>query len=354
MTIRVLGLSLYGPLAASTRYRLTQYAPGLTGYGIDLEVKALLGDEYVRCSYAEKKYPLFKLVKDYLHRVVLMFRQRRYDVAILNAELFPLLPGLIEARLLRIPYIYDFDDAFFLKYRLERFRRVSFFLKDKFNPVIERAAAVTAGNDYLTRFARQHNAAIHWLPTVVDTERYAPMPNRRGDVFTIGWIGSPSTSVYLSELSEPLAHLGREGPVRMLVVGGYCPSIPGVDVVNTPWSEAAEIDLINTFDVGVMPLFDDDWAKGKCAFKLIQYMACAVPVIASRVGANLDVVQPDCGFLATDQQEWLDALRFLRDQPGRRRQMGEAGRARVEQHYSLRRNLPVLADVIRKTVEKSQ
>ncbi|WP_309678790.1 glycosyltransferase [Polaromonas sp.] len=347
MTIKVLGLSLYGPLAASTRYRLTQYAPGLRRDGIDLEVRALLGDDYVQKSFAGQKYPLMNLLRDYLDRAALLLKQGRYDLAIVNAELFPLLPGLIESRLLRIPYIYDFDDAFFLKYRLDRFKRVSFLLRNKFNPVVSRAAAVMAGNHYLARYAKPWNAATHWLPTVVDTQRYLPRPVRREDVFTVGWLGSPSTSVYLSELTEPLAQLGLEGPVRLLVVGGRCAAIPGVEVVNLPWSEATEVDLINTFDVGVMPLFDDEWARGKCAFKLIQYMACGVPVLASPVGANVDVVAPDCGLLAASPAEWLNGLRRLRDDRALRQSFGAAARHRVEQLYSLDSTLPLMAETIK-------
>ena len=347
MTIRVLGLSLYGPLAASTRYRLTQYAPGLRLQGIDLEVKALLGDSYVQKSFAGEKYPLANLVKDYLDRVALLFRQSEYDVAIVNAELFPLLPGFIESRLLRIPYIYDFDDAFFLKYRLERFKRISFLLGDKFNPVVARAAAVMAGNHYLADYARQWNHATHWLPTVVDTERYTPVTCKREDVFTVGWIGSPSTSVYLSKLAKPLEQLGREGPVRFLVVGGYSPTIPGVDVVNMPWSQATEVEVINSFDVGVMPLFDDEWARGKCAFKLIQYMACGVPVVASPVGANVDVVNSGNGLLAHSVGDWLEALRRLRDAPALRQSFGTTARQTAEQLYSLRSTLPVMVRTIK-------
>ena len=347
MTIKVLGLSLYGSLAASTRYRLAQYAPGLSQQGIDLEVKALLGDSYVQKSFAGEKYPLTHLIKDYLDRVALLFRQRDYDVAIVNAELFPLLPGLIESRLLRIPYIYDFDDAFFLKYRLDRFKRISFLLKNKFNPVVANAAAVMAGNHYLAGYAKQWNPATNWLPTVVDTERYVPSPCKREDVFTVGWIGSPSTSVYLSEIAKPLEQLGREGPVRFLVVGGFSPAIPGVDVVNVPWSEATEVSLINSFDVGVMPLFDDEWARGKCAFKLIQYMACGVPVVASPVGANVDVVNNANGLLAESVGDWLNALRRLRVDAALRQSFGAAARQTVEQLYSLESTIPLMVKTIK-------
>lgn len=347
MTINALGLSLYGPLAASTRYRLTQYVPGLRQEGIHLDVEPLLGDDYVRKSFAGQKYSLAHLFGDYCRRTVSLFRQRKYDVAIVNAELFPLLPGLIESRLLRIPYIYDFDDAFFLKYRLERFKRVSFLLRDKFDPVVSNAAAVMAGNHYLEGYAKRWNAATHWLPTVVDTERYVCAPTKRVGVFTVGWIGSPSTSVYLASLVQPLEKLGLEGPVRFLVVGGHCAAIPNVEVVNIAWSEATEVDLINTFDVGVMPLFDDMWARGKCAFKLIQYMACGVPVIASPVGANVDVVDRACGLFAESTDDWLGSLRTLRDDEALRQSLGVAARQKVEQMYSLRSALPVMVKAIK-------
>jgi glycosyltransferase involved in cell wall biosynthesis len=352
MPIKALGLALYGSQAASTRYRLTQYVPLLHNEGIDLQVESLLGNDYIKRTFAGQKYPLWHILRDYLGRVELLLRQHSYDVAIVHYELFPLLPGIIESRLLRIPYIYDFDDALFLKYRSDRFKRVSFFLQDKFDLVLSRAAAVTAGNHYLADYAKRWNPATQLLPTVVDTDRYIHSPNKREDVFTVGWIGSPSTSVYLSELRQPLAQLGQEGPVRFVVVGGHSAAIEQVEVVNMPWSEETEVTVINTFDVGVMPLFDDQWARGKCAFKLIQYMACGVPVVASPVGANVHVVDGACGLLPGGPQAWLDALRRLRDDRALRQSMGTAGRRRVEQLYSLRNTLPIMVDTIKASAAK--
>src|ERR1700727_1356645 len=147
--IKVLGLSLYGPQAASTRYRLMQYVPGLRRSGIDLEVKALLGDDYIRRVFRGESFSQLNIFRFYLERAALLFSQGRYDIAIVHVELFPFLPGFIESRLLKIPYIYDFDDAFFLKYKAERFKRVAFLLNAKFDPIVARAAAVTAGNRYL-------------------------------------------------------------------------------------------------------------------------------------------------------------------------------------------------------------
>jgi glycosyltransferase involved in cell wall biosynthesis len=345
--IKVCGLALYGSQAASTRYRLAQYVPGLKADGIDLRITPLLRDEYVTRAFAGQTYSIKKLIIDYISRLASLTKQGKYDLAIVQVELFPLLPGSIESRLLRIPYIYDFDDAFFLKYRQERFRWVSFLLKDKFAPVLSHAAAVLAGNHYLADYANQLNSATTFLPTVVDTDRYVHLASELDDIFTVGWIGSPSTSVYLSVLALPLAQLGREGPVRFIIVGGRCEPIDGVEVVSLPWEEATEVRLINTFDVGVMPLFDDEWARGKCALKLIQYMACGIPVIASPVGANLEVVNNSSGLLASDSDAWLVGLRRLRDDRALRRDMGVAGRQCVEQFYSLRTALPVMTNAIK-------
>jgi glycosyltransferase involved in cell wall biosynthesis len=189
------------------------------------------------------------------------------------------------------------------------------------------------------------------LPTVVDTNRYQPNKNIcKTDFFTIGWIGSPSTSAYLIDLIEPISALGHECSVKLVVVGGEAPKIPNVSVISCEWNQHTELDLINSFDVGVMPLTDDEWARGKCAFKLIQYMACGVPVIASPVGANVDVVNAECGLLASSSSEWLHAFRRLRDEPITRRKMGIAGRTRIENHYSLSHNLPILTSVISKVL----
>jgi glycosyltransferase involved in cell wall biosynthesis len=344
--IKVLGLSLYGPLAASNRYRLSQYLHGLRQYGIDLEVMALLGNDYIQTTFLGERYSIWKLVRDYLERVTMLWSQSRYDLAILHVELLPFVPSVIESRLLKIPYIYDFDDAFFLKYRGGRFKGLSFLLGNKFEPILSMAAAVTAGNRYLCDYARRLNSNTRLMPTVVDTDRYRYAPNKRDAVFTVGWIGSPSTSVYLSEMVRPLVELAEEMPVRFVVIGGRCPMIKGVDVEQLPWSEDTEVQLINTLDVGVMPLYDDEWAKGKCGLKLIQYMACGVPVVASPVGANIDVVGPG-GFLPSDAEAWRDSLRRLRDDSSLRRRMGEYGRKQVENHYSLRSTLPSMADTIK-------
>lgn len=344
--MRVLGLALYGPLAASTRYRLGQYGPGLAEHGISLEVRSLLDDDYLRQRFGGGRLPLAAMVRKGLRRLGHL-REQGYDVAMLHCELYPLMPAWLEQALLGSrPYVYDFDDAFYLKYRRGGLGALDRVLGRKFDAVVRNAAAVTAGNRTLHRYAAALNPRSTLLPTVVDTDRYAPAPRRPNGTFTVGWIGSPSTAPYLDQLVEPLRRLGREGAVRLVVVGGKAPSIPGIDVCEVDWSEASEVDLLNTFDVGVMPLPDDDWARGKCAFKLIQYMACGVPAIGSPVGANIDVLQEGCGLLAETPEQWLQSLRRLRDDRTLALRMGQAGRARAVAYYSLHRHVPVLAQVL--------
>jgi glycosyltransferase involved in cell wall biosynthesis len=352
--IKILGLALYGPLAASHRYRLGQFVPGLADMGIDLQIRHLLCDEYLHARFNGQTLPLKSMMKDGMSRFKDLWQQADFDAVMLQCELMPLMPGWLERTLIRKPYIYDFDDAFYLKYSTGKMRWAKPLLGSKFDAVIAGAAAVTAGNHGLADYANRLNGNTHYLPTVVDTNRYLPMKGtRESEVFTVGWIGSPSTAPYLKELIEPLSNLGKEGAVRLIVIGGKAPKIPNIFVVEHQWHEHTELELINAFDVGVMPLADDDWARGKCAFKLIQYMACAVPVIASSVGANVDVVNKESGVLASNAQEWLEAFRLFRDKPAMRLNMGESGRDRVVQHYSLQHNLPKLAGVIHQLIWKT-
>jgi len=275
-------------------------------------------------------------------------------LAIVYAEVLPFLPDWLERQLLQIPFLYDCDDAFFLKYRRGRLRLLQPLLGAKADRMMAAAVGVTAGNTWLATYARRFNSNVTVLPSVVATDHFrsaASSPaERSGGPFTVGWIGSPSTAPYLQLLVEPLKQLARERPVRLLVVGGSAPAIAGVEVIEQPWSLEQEVPLIQQFDVGVMPLPDTPWTRGKCAYKLIQCMACGLPVVASRVGANVDAVPSGCGILVESPEQWLPAFRQLAADPQLRQWMGEAARQWVEQHYSLRSALPVLTGVIQRAV----
>jgi len=351
--IRVLGLALYGPMAASHRVRLGQYVPGLARAGVRLRIQSLMTDRYLRYRFGGGSLPLRDMLGAGVRRLADLAGSADHDLAIVYGELFPLVPGRAETLLLRRPYIYDFDDAFYLKYRTGRLAHLGPVLGCKFDRVIERAAAVTAGNEILAAYARRLNPQTLVLPTVVDTERYCAGRRRMDDVFTVGWIGSPSTGPYLAELVAPLARVGSLGRLRLVVCGAAAPRIPNVETIEVPWSEATEVAVIQGFDVGVMPLPDDDWSRGKCAYKLVQYMACGVPVVASAIGANVDVVTPECGYLVRGADEWVATLQHLRHHAELRSSMGAAGAARVAARYSLKATLPVLTDLIGRIAAQS-
>jgi glycosyltransferase involved in cell wall biosynthesis len=311
----------------------------------------MLGDRYLQHRFQTGRVNIQEVVRGLAVRAIQIVKQGNYDVAWLQCELIPFAPGLVEAGLMRIPYIYDFDDAFQVKYRSGRFERFSPLLADKFDHVVRKASAVLPGNNYLYQYARRLNQNCTIVPTVVDHTKYLRRYGERDpDVFNVGWIGSPSSIKCLKAIARPLAILAKETPVRFTVIGGIAPAIDGVEVVNVPWSEITEIEDIRHFDVGVMPLPDDSWTRGKCAFKLIQYMACGVPVVGSPVGANCDVITRDCGLLASSDQEWLKAFRFVRDNPVVADKMGNAGRSRVASVYSLESQLPVVERALRSVV----
>ena len=356
--IRVLGLSLYGHQAASHRVRLAQFQTGLAAIAIQLEIQSLLGDSYLQRRFAGATPSMRGLVEAYGQRIRILKQLRFFDLAIVHCELLPFLPGWLERNLLKLPFIYDCDDAFYLKYRQGRLRSLQPLLGAKIERMMAAAVVVTAGNAELAAYARRFNSNVTLLHSVVDTDQMRPasggLCHHPDQPFTVGWIGSPSTAPYLQQLVVPLQQLSRERAVRLIVVGGSAPDISGVDVIEQPWSLEEELRLIQQFDVGVMPLPDTPWARGKCAFKLIQCMACAIPVIASPVGANVDAVPLTCGMLASSADQWLVAFRQLAADPELRIRMGLAGRQWVEERYSLRSALPVLADVIRCAATASQ
>ena len=352
--MRVAAFTKYDREAASTRQRVLQYLPHLDRAGITVDVHPLLDDDYVRSLATGDASSKVAIAAAYARRLRQLLRGSSADLLWVYAELFPWLPAAFEKLAFRSgkPLLYDFDDAFFHPYDDHRSPAVRALLGGKLVPLIKGAAAVCAGNPYLRDFAARHNAATHVLPTVVDIDRYRPAA-RGSRPLTIGWIGSPSTWGYVKPLVPLLAQLAREGGVRFLAVGaGAAAAADGFEGASfEPWSEAGEIASVQAMDIGIMPLPDEPWARGKSGYKLIQYMACGLPVVASPVGVNSDiVVEGATGLLASDIAQWRAALERLIDQPELRARMGEAGRARAVDAFSLQAHAPRLVEIMRGAV----
>ena len=346
--MNVLVLTRYGRLGASSRLRFLQYRPQLESAGLLCTVQVLIDDEMLRHKYSRGGYRPGQLLRAYAQRMLQLLRRQHFDLLWIEKETLPWMPAGLERRLLHsVPYVLDYDDAIFHNYDLHRNPLIRALWARRIDRLMTGARLVVTGNDYLAQ--RAHQASASWvevLPTVIDLERY-PRPGQIGprpanDVPRIVWIGSPGTIPFLSRLAEPLAALARLHRYVLRVVGGEL-TMPGVDIECVRWTEDGEMASIADCDVGIMPLSDTPWERGKCGYKLIQYMACGLPVVASPVGVNRDIVREgENGFLAWTSQDWSVRLgQLLADAP-LRQALGRKGRQRVEQEYCLQQVAPRL------------
>ncbi|WP_246264564.1 glycosyltransferase family 4 protein [Aromatoleum toluvorans] len=325
--------------------RFAQYVPHLRAVGIEVELLPLLRDEYLERLYEKRRTAWGQILGDYARRLFCLVRARSYDLLWIEKELFPDLPAWFE-RLLHlggVRYVVDYDDAIFHNYDLSSSPRRK-MLGRKIDVVMRNASLVVCGNDYLADRARQAGAArVEILPTVVDLGRYSIAAKHASDELVVGWMGSPSTAKYLEMVVPPLLRLAAERPVCLRVIGATY-AAENLKVECRAWSEADEGDQIRDFDIGIMPLMDGPWERGKCGYKLIQYMACGVPVIASPVGVNCTIVEDGVnGRLASGVAGWIDALWTIGGNEELRNTMGARGRSAVEQKYCLQVTTPRLA-----------
>jgi glycosyltransferase involved in cell wall biosynthesis len=358
--MRVLYLPRYGPLGASSRVRGYQYLPWLCAAGLEVTVSPLLPDTYLQRLYAGQGTLLSEMAAAYVRRVAALLQRARHDLVWLEYEALPWLPAGFERLALggARPYVVDYDDAIFHRYDLHRMGWVRRMLGSKIDRIMQHAALVLCGNDYLGARARQAGAQrVEHLPTVIDLARYprpkpaaAPEPN---PVPVIGWIGSPATTHYLEHVRTALAQVCASGQARLRLVGARDPHWRDVAYEVVPWVLNSEAALLAGFDIGIMPLPDTPWERGKCGYKLIQYMACGKAVLASPVGVNRQIVVPEHnGLLAESMPQWVQALqRLLRDAALRQR-MGAAGRSLVEQHYCLQVTAPRLIELLRSVARR--
>jgi glycosyltransferase involved in cell wall biosynthesis len=348
--MNVVLLSRYGRLGSSSRLRFYQYINYLETRGIVVTTAPLLDDSYVANLYAGRSTSPAKIAWYYGRSIAWLLKSGNYDLVWIEKEVFPFLPALAEKILclLKKPYIVDYDDAVFHAYDMHHNRLIRLLLGSKIDNVLKNAALVTVGNDYLAERAAHAGAArIEFLPTVIDLERYTPANRSACDLFTIGWIGSPATCKYLRILEPVFRTFCAQNTVRLLFIGINDAGFNGVPAEFREWSEDTEANSIRECDVGIMPLVDEPWERGKCGYKLIQYMACGLPVIASPVGINRRIIDHgETGFLADDDSSWLSALTMLMNDYRKRITMGQAGRRKVEEQYCRQVTAPRLADLM--------
>ena len=354
-------LTRYDTQGASSRLRMLQYVPGLESRGWTVRVSSLLSNEYLNARYSgdqslSGRLRLLSLIlRAYLCRLWVLRSLRAYDIVWLEKELFPFLPSIFERILIKseTPYVVDFDDAVFHNYDINRRKIIRYSLSAKLKELIARSSAITAGNAYLSDYAREQGAqSIERIPTVIDLARYKVVPELPDDVLRVGWVGSPSTTQYLPIVFGALKRLAARRNVTLVTVGALPISLSGVRVEQLEWSLESEVEAIQGFHIGIMPLFHSPWEMGKCGYKLIQYMACGRPVIASPVGVNEEIVSRSVGRLAATEDEWLQAFEELASDPKLRRQLGAEARKVVEVSYSKQVIAPRLESLFRSHLGK--
>jgi glycosyltransferase involved in cell wall biosynthesis len=364
--MRVLFLTIGPDSEPSSRFRVFQFLEPLRREGIQGTVLPLADRRYLELGYRIRRpsaavripWVAGHFLARIPRRVRDLWQARGYDLVFIQKEIFPLGMGWLISSL-GIPAVYDFDDAIHLQSSLadgrgQKLRGLAdgVLRRDRSLPaLLARCRAVIAGNPLLAAYARQHCERVAVIPTVVDTDAYTRAPLRRGGTLTIGWIGAPPNLRYLEPLRPVFQELSKRFEVRIRIVGAESFDCPGVSVDCPGWrhypSVSDEVKDLHGFDVGIMPLPDTEFAAGKCALKAIQYMACGIPVVASPVGVNAEVVvNGECGFLATTPRQWLDRLAELLGDPGLRERLGDAGRRRARSLYSIRSALPKLVEVL--------
>lgn len=344
----------YPSEGASNRYRVEQYLPYLKQNKIEYTLHSFWNRDAFRILYKRKFY--FKkfifFILGTLSRIVDVIRINQYDMVFIHREAYPI-GGLLFERILSVlkkTFIFDFDDAIFLPASsrsnsfIERFKN-----QNKIAKIIKRSTCVIAGNQYLADYALKYNQNVFIIPTAIDTDKYFPLYNKKqsGEI-VIGWIGSITTIDFLSILKNTFIQLSKRfRHITFKIIGGNFPSEGLHNLISKQWLLNEEIEDLKTFDIGIMPMSDNQWTRGKCGFKAILYMSMGISTICSRVGMNKEIITDGMnGFLADTQEEWIDKFSLLIENPQLRKNIGSAGRETVEEKYSLKINAPKFLEIL--------
>ena len=348
---RLLVLATYPRTAAATRFRASAYFDALARSGIDAELHPFFDDQFFRTFYrpGARVQKAVRLLRASIDRALLFIVGGHFDAVFVQREAALLGPALIEAlfaRVRRLPLIFDFDDAIWIEdVSVSQHPRLAALLKSprKTIDLLRMATETIAGSNYLAAYAYGFTERVTVSPTVVSRTTWSPLPGRLDGTFAstsglpvVGWVGTHGTAGFLDVALPALRVLAEQGErFRLRLVGASREvSIPGVEVENVPWSEASEIHDFQRIDVGIAPMPDTPWTRGKCGFKQVQYMTVGVPYVSSPVGGASEIVRHgENGLLAGSILEWRDGVRALLRDADLRARLARAGRADVESRW---------------------
>lgn len=344
----VLFIIPYPPtLVASQRFRFEQYFELLAKNGFSLSIHPFFSaNQYQKVngnSYLVTKVLI--LIVALMNRILLLIKSRSAEFIFIHREASPVGPPFIEwiiAKVLKKKIVYDFDDAIWLTDKTTESPLVKLIRwRSKVAKICKWSYKVSCGNDYLASFARKFNHHVIVNPTTIDTENlHTPDFSEIDKIskeITIGWTGSTSTLKYLNQIESALRTVQQKFKhVSFIVIADREPVLNIPVTKFTPWNKESEVQDLLKINIGIMPLPDDDWAKGKCGFKALQYLALGIPCIASPVGVNTRIIEHNKnGFLASTEADWIEYLSCLITNDTLRKQMGHAGRKKIIENYSV-------------------
>ena len=349
-------------ISPGQRFRIEQWEPYLQRDGITIDYFPFTDEKLREIIYQPNRFvaKMSEMIKANFRRLSHIMKASDYDAVYLYRAASRVGPAWLERFLHRqsVPVIFDFDDAIFLTNtsKANRYFGWTKFPK-KTDEICRLSASVTVGNSYLAEYARKYNDNVYIIPTSIDTILYQPpavCKGATGKRAVIGWTGSSTSQYHLEEFEPVLAELLKQRDVEIRVISDREPAFKEVPFVWRAWSSEKEIEETSQIDIGIMPLPDDDWTRGKCAAKALQYMALGIPAVCSDVGANRDVIrQGENGFLAANQEDWLNYLKTLIDNPLLRAEFGGEARKTVVENYSMNKCAQLFSQVVIETIENN-
>jgi glycosyltransferase involved in cell wall biosynthesis len=340
--MKLLFFPRYNKKGASSRYRIYQYLPFFKGFNIhtypffnnnyspNYNYKSLMGILFLISCYSKRFYNMFKLLN-------------KHNICLVQYEFTPYLPfNIFWFRIFNIKYIVDLDDAVFHQYDQSNNMIIRNILKNKISTVIKNADYVITGSPYLTKYAFKYNKNVLEIPTSINIDNYKWFNKDKSDKFIIGWIGSKTTSNNLITLIPVFESLQKQEFNFELRFIGFDEELytkfKHLPLKQIKWEPNTEVIEISKFDVGIMPLNDNLFNKGKCAFKLIQYMACGIPTISTPLEANIKVNRSGNNLFSKNNTEWEENFKYCYDNLNILRKSGIQNRSIVEKHYTVQVN----------------
>jgi glycosyltransferase involved in cell wall biosynthesis len=344
---------------AATRYRIYQYLPYLDEQKIKYKVFSILSDSTTKQMVMSPTFDRFRKLLYYLQLVLeriirfcpVLILAARYKVVFIQRASFPF--GLEKVlQMVNKNIIFDLDDAIFISDRTEKgfVNRIKELSKtQEVADILKVSKGAIVENEYVKDYARKYCREVFLIPGPIDTKRNFVKEKINNSEVSIGWIGSPSTTVFLKMLHGVFKELGKKYKIQVKLIGAGQYKVDGVRVVDVNWCLNKEVEELQSFDIGVMPMPNNEWTKGKLGCKMLQYMSVGVPAVVSYTPTNAEAIENGInGFLVNSEEEWIEKLSLLIENPDIRRRIGMAGRRTAEEKFSVRVNAPRILSVLRK------